>query len=320
MLLPCRNKNQAGEQSMRINIEQFLLFSYLNRNHKQNLKRKVILSPQKYLHILHDVRAFLFAPLRGSLTVEAALVLPIFLFCMIAALQYCRVMETSVRLAGGLTDTGRSMAAAAYLYEYPEDVAGSPGIAVSALSAAYAKQKVMKAAGDTSAIRSANMALSSFLQEDQMIDLVLTYQIKSPINLVKLPGNFFLQRAGVRAWTGRTTERQDEGQNRGGAQSGGTVYVTVTGSVYHRDLECTHLKLSIREVDRDALDGLRNKGGGKYHACEKCGSHAGDSVYITNEGNRYHSSLSCSGLKRTVREVTEEEAAGMRACSKCGNH
>lgn len=310
MLLPCRNKRQAGEQS--------LLFSYLNQN--QNYKRKVILSPLKYLYILRDVRAFLFAPLRGSLTVEAAFVLPVFLFCMVAALQYCRVMETSVRLAGGLTGTGKAMAAAAYLYEYPDDAGDSPGIAVSALSAAYAKQKVMGTAGDTSAIRNANMALSSFLQEDQMIDLVLTYQIRSPIRLVKLPGNFFLQRAGVRAWTGRKAERQNSGQNGEGPERGTTVYVTVTGSVYHRDLECTHLKLSIREVDRDALSDLRNNGGGKYHACEKCGSHAGDSVYITNEGNRYHTSLSCSGLKRTVKEVTVEEVAGMRECSKCGNH
>ena len=138
------------------------------------------------------------------------MVLPLFLFCMIAALQYCQVMDTAVRLAGSLTDTGKMMAAAAYLYEYPEDAQQSPGIAVSALSAAWAHSHVMSRAGDTADIKNANMAMSSFLEDGQMIDLVMTYQIKSPFRIVRLPRYFFLQRANVRAWTGRLA-----GQNGG---------------------------------------------------------------------------------------------------------
>ena len=34
--------------------------------------------------------------------------------------------------------------------------------------------------------------VTAFLKEGEMIDLVLTYQIKSPISSVKLPGNFFI--------------------------------------------------------------------------------------------------------------------------------
>ncbi len=258
-----------------------------------------------------------FAPLRGALTVEAAMVLPLFLFCMITAMQYCKAMDTAVRLAGSLTDTGKLMAAAAYLYEYPEDAEQSPGIAVTALSSAWAHSHVMSLAGNTSDIKNANLALSSFLSDGQMIDLVMTYQIRSPFQIVRLPGYFFLQRANVRAWTGRLAGQG--GADGEGKRSGGEiVYVTETGSVYHENPECTHLKLSIREVDRDMLERLRNNGGGKYHACERCGGGTGSSVYITNEGNRYHSSLTCSGLKRTVREMTREEAGHLRACSKCG--
>lgn len=296
------------------------VFSHILCSHlKKHLLRKELLSPIILFQKPCRSEAFFFAPLRGALTVEAAMVLPIFLYCMITAMQYCQVMETAVRLAGGLTDASEKMAASAYLYEYPEDAGRSdpPQAAVSALSFAWAHNHIVKTAGDTSRIKNMNMALSSLLQEGQMIDLVMTYQVRSPFRIVRLPGYFFLQRASVRAWTGRLAGNEDG--EEGGEESGETVYVTETGSVYHEDPECTHLKLSVREVDRDMLGGLRNNSGGKYHACEKCKGGTGSTVYITNEGSRYHSSLTCSGLKRTVREITREEAANMRACSKCGN-
>lgn len=99
-----------------------------------------------------------------------------------------------------------------------------------------------------------------------------------------------------------------------------TVYVTETGVVYHRDYHCNYLELSIRMVTADSIDGLRNKEQGKYYPCEHCaekGTQKG--VYITDYGNRYHNSLNCSGLKRTIYAVPLSEASvGRGACTKCG--
>lgn len=295
------------------------LFGILSENKKsesKKSKRKVKISPP-YLHIYsRNVGAFLFAPLRAALTIEAAVVLPMFLLAMIAALQYGNAMETAVKFGTSLTETGKMMAAAAYAERFGGDLDEAPEIAVKALSTVYTKQRLLSQAKNTSSVKKVNLLLSTFLQEDDTIDLVLTYQIRSPVGIINLPGSFFLQRARVRAWTGRDTG--GEGDADGGEGDGTFVYVTETGSVYHDDPNCTHLKLSIREVDASELDSLRNNSGGKYHKCEKCGGEAAGEVYITSEGDRYHSSLSCSGLKRTVRQVSKEELGDMKACSRCG--
>lgn len=298
-------------------MEYFNFTGIGNGSHLKKNNRKAKLSPPESSAQKGDTGAFFFAPLRGTLTVEAAVVLPLFLMVMIAVLQFGSVMGTASKFGTALSDTGKTMAVAAYVTKYGGDTKSAPGIAAVALSEAYAQGKVMSQAGDTSMVKNANMLLSSFLKEDETIDLVLTYQLRSPFGAVKLPGNFFLQRARVRAWTGRTlpeAEGTDEEET-----AGEYVYVTETGTVYHEDPDCTHLKLSIRLVDSGSLETLRNSSGGKYHACEKCGDASPQGmVYITNEGNRYHSSLSCSGLKRTVRQVSRDDIGNLRACSKCG--
>ena len=260
-----------------------------------------------------DIRAFFLTPLRAAMTVEAALVLPLFLFCMTALIQYGSVMGTAVQIGTALTETGKSMATAAYAMKYGGE-GSAPGLGVSALSAGYAHHKVIGRAGNTDRIKNVNMALSSFLQEEEQIDLVRTYQIKTPVAVIKLPGNFFLQRACVRAWTGRGAQGGD-GSGTGNENGQGEVYVTESGRVYHEDPECSYLNPSIREVDEDAIGGLRNRSGEKYRPCESCGGGSG-TVYITDEGNRYHRSIDCSGLKRTI-HTEEKGSCGLRPCSKC---
>jgi hypothetical protein len=279
--------------------------------------RKAKLSPPIVIVQKQNTGTFFFAPLRASLTVEAALVLPWFLFVMITVLQYGTVMGTAVKYGSALAETGKSMAAAAYVTRYGGDTSGVPEVAAAVLSEAYAQSKVTAKSGNPKNVKNVNMLLSSFLKNEETIDLVLTYQIRSPLGVISLPGNLFLQRARVRAWTGRCAPVQGS-DDEDHADSHDYVYVAQTGTVYHEDPDCTYLNPSIRSVDAGILDTIRNNSGGRYYRCEKCGVNSpSGTVYITNEGDRYHNSLDCSGLKRTVKQVDREELAQMRACSKC---
>ena len=287
---------------------------------KSIIRRKETLSPQSKTAIIPPIpinetrgRAFFFAPLKAGLTVEAAVVLPLFLICMTAVLQFGNVMGAAVQYGSALCETGEKMAVAAYASEYGDN----HRILSAGLSAVYVRSSVLGKAKDSSAVKNVNFLLSSFLKENDMIHLVMTYQIRTPVGGITLPGTFFLQRASVRGWTGRKGSEGISEEN-GKEESGNRmVYVTEHGTVYHSDLHCTHIKLSIQRVEKASLSGRINKGGEIYHCCEICGKKSGNQVYITAEGNRYHSSLECSGLKRTINTVSLDDIKNLRPCSKC---
>ena len=264
-----------------------------------------------------DEKAFFRTPparlgAKGSLTMEAAVVLPVFLYCMITIMQYMNIYGCAARIGAAVEQTAEEMAVGAYTSEYME----KESILGVVLSAAYGAGRVNMLAGDLSAVRNDNFLLSSFLEKDDLIDLVMTYQARGPTGIAPVPGTFWIQRGCVRGWIGREgssgkTENDDGHKHE-------KVFVTEHGQVYHRDSNCTHIRLKIMKVTRKEAERYRNVYNEKYHPCEKCGKHAGDTVYITTDGNRYHSTLDCPGLKRTVREVDLEEAGDLRPCSKCG--
>lgn len=254
---------------------------------------------------------------RGSMTLEAACVLPLFLFAMLTILQFAQVTLTSSCLLAGMQDTAKDMAAYAYIREM--GVSAGDGIpeelVTGGISAIYARNRIKSKSGFTGNSGSFSLLQSGFLKNN-IIDLAVTYKPKQTFTLLPVPKLKVALRARVRTWTGRdgSGAKEEEGER---ADQEETVYVAVTGRVYHKDENCSHIKLSIQKVSRDSLKNKRNASGGKYHACEKCKGGSGSSVYVTAFGDRYHSSIGCSGLKRSVKEVPLSKVKGWRACSKC---
>lgn len=116
-----------------------------------------------------------------------------------------------------------------------------------------------------------------------------------------------VQKAVCRAWVGFTGLQTDEV----------FVYMTSEGSVYHLYPDCTHLDLSIQQVSFSKAVYSENLYGEPYEACRVCKEPVGLFVYITDEGNRYHSDRACGGLKRTVRQVPISQVADRGCCMRC---
>jgi predicted SprT family Zn-dependent metalloprotease len=100
------------------------------------------------------------------------------------------------------------------------------------------------------------------------------------------------------------------------------VYIAENGKVFHRDRECTYLRIRIQESTPYVLENKRNQSGGIYYPCESC-CHAeaqpsAAMVYFTSYGDRYHIRKECSKLKRNVRAVRRSKAGNLSPCSKCG--
>ncbi|MBP5158991.1 MAG: hypothetical protein ILP10_01680 [Lachnospiraceae bacterium] len=111
--------------------------------------------------------------------------------------------------------------------------------------------------------------------------------------------------------------RQEEEEEEGDDEM---VYVTESGTVYHVTMQCPSLNIRSHSVALAGIGGERNSSGAKYYPCEHCaGGTAPGTVLITEDGNRYHYTSGCPGLKRTVRKIPLKEAEKTyRPCKRCG--
>ncbi len=258
---------------------------------------------------------------KASMTVEACFVLPFFLFAILNVISIIEIYRLQGNMSAAMHDTAKQMAQ--YGYAYREIGGGSMGGAESlGLTYLYAAGKVQAKLGTSyldhsllaEGASSISWVRSSVMQENDCIDLVAEYRIAPPAAVVGYQSRTMYNRMRTRAWTGYDNATYGAGS----IAEEKIVYITPDGSVYHCSRGCSYLKLSIVAMDRSFLDEQRNQDGSKYYPCGECGASCGNTVYVTNYGNRYHSTLGCSGLKRTVMAVPISAANGRGACSKCG--
>lgn len=259
--------------------------------------------------------------LRGSMTVEACFVLPFFLFAFLNMISILELYRLQGDMSTAMHDAAKQMAVQGYGYQKirgaPAGTAESLGL-TWACAAAKVKGTIGQDRLDRSLIVGGSHGIdwsgSVVMQADECIDLVAQYRIAPPAVVVGYDDILFYNRLRTRAWTG-----YDNADGAGRDSTGEEiVYITPDGTVYHRERGCTYLKLSITAVDIGFLKEQRNESGEIYHPCSECGRSCGNTVYITDHGNRYHASLGCSSLKRTIMAVPISQAAGWGACSKCG--
>ena len=303
---------------------------YYSQQKKTTSLRKIPYSIKNAQIFQHDsscngkrMSAFISHYLPGSMTVESAFVVPLFMFAMISLLSAIDMILLNSNLTMAMHQTGKEMATNAYAYNQVRDEKNEiEKIASSVVfSNLYARTQVVQKVGKEYLNQSVLVGGEdgiSFIQskvmadKEDLIDLVAYYKV-SP--LIRFPGFqefYMVNRCRMRAWTG-----YDNTKNASQESKEELVYITETGTVYHKSRNCTHLSLSIRTVRGSEISFLHNQSGEIYRCCELCGKKE-DGFFITNQGNRYHSSIRCSGLKRTISVIPISKIGNRTLCTRCG--
>lgn len=266
---------------------------------------------------------------KGSLTLEASLLVPVFLFAIISLLSFTEILRVQMKINSSLQQTAKELSVYAYadknnlqadvLNKTDNSEIGSflSGIAISEtyvrsrlvkdLTSEYLQVSPVKGSGSLSFVD------SKFMEKDR-IELRCVYPVTPFFALSDKAGFLTESTAIARAFTG-----YDNTSNYANTEKEKYVYITETGRVYHQSRSCHYLDLSIQQTKKDQISALRNASGGRYNACPLCAkSGIGNIVYITDYGDCYHYDLLCSGLKRTIQAVPISEVGTRTPCSKCG--
>lgn len=287
------------------------LYSY-QKSAQNNKKRKVKSLPgsRNILTFLSVIYSHKGTPrctrLSAVFTLEAAIILPMMACFFVSILFFFRIMQVETEVQKGLNDTGRQLAVC--LTDEGGSAAGIVAAQVLFLKEMAGREEAERyISGGSLGIS----LLESEFEKDE-IHLKASYHIRLPVRIFWFWDFAMVQRADCRKWTGWS-------ENGETGEADQWVYITETGEVYHTLSTCTHLELSIRGVDREQLSLLRNEAGEKYQKCTLCAENPGGGrVFITNQGDCYHSNLNCSGIKRTVSMIRLSEVGTRRKCSRCG--
>lgn len=271
------------------------------------------------------------------MTVEAALVLPLFLFFMLNLLFLIEVQRFEGQLAAALREAGDQVREYAYYTRFAggedppagsggaggEDTAGAR-LGSAVLTQGFVRNRVSEQLGrqymeNTCLSGHISYLGSSVLAGNDRVELVATWKVRPFIPVIAYaPFRMQLRYCG-HAWTGFGAGDYMGAQPEDGAGSGEEVYVARTGIVYHTDPLCPYLHPSMQWVDADALEHLRAEDGEIYHPCETCRPPAGGMVLVSPHGSRYHCDPQCAAIHKEFTEMPLEEAKEhLPPCPKCG--
>lgn len=252
---------------------------------------------------------------KASLTVECAVVLPLFFFAMIILAGLLDLYRTTTMIQSILCESAKELGMYAYCNE--EDTQSPVGTVSNCICQIYAKKKIKEELADENllgimgGVNGIKLSQSSY--ENGMISLKAFFFYQAPFTRFQtFPVRIQVQ-GQARAWIGYTSKEEL-------FQTEEMVYVTDWESVYHTSASCSHLRLSVQGMSSSEAEQKKNIYGGKYHGCERC-MEAGEKpeiVYITPMGNRYHKDKTCGGLTRHVKLVKKSQAQHLNICERCG--
>ena len=236
----------------------------------------------------------------GSLTVEAALITPLVLMCIMFLIYVIEIYGVQSDMHNALFMASEKISidiqnGTNYNITYvegcvneclPDDVKNNKSILGGIDGISYNKSKI---------------------NSNGEYEICAEYKYKIPGIFWNTNGINLCQKIQSRAFVGNVDEEDNN------------VYITPSGKVYHLFRDCTYLQIIVFEAKSQFISNYRNVSGGKYYKCSVCNNehYDGEHVYITTYGTSYHVSKSCSTLRRDVEAVDISEVGGRTKCNKC---
>lgn len=256
---------------------------------------------------------------KGYITVETSLVVPLFLFFMLAMSEIYMILMAESHIHQALATATDYIAEYCYLEQklhgnnektgdFPEE--GLVNIE-SIVDVLMLKQQFNTYIGNDfyidKVISGGKSGVFIYVEKDKSNSKILLVSAKYQAK-ISLPvlGNYSINLSNQikqKAFVGFTQEEYSEDNCY--------VYVTPNQEAYHMRRDCTHLMLDVSSVSTGRKS--------NYAPCFYCGiAGSGASIYIAKNGAVYHNSRDCVGLKRTVRRVKLSGVENLGACERCG--
>ena len=272
-----------------------LSFSKTHHTHQIRIKALSLIKFYKRVSFLSSLS------LKGGMTLEACLVLPLFLFFMVTLLFSLEIVRFQSDCLEALYQAGNKSCMLAYKEGFKEET--------------YIRQYLDEQVMPYLCVQGEREGIIITRKEDSVgnVELQASYAIKSFVPWLPIGSIQVKQRFLGHEWVGYL----GEGGSKWEEEKELYVYVTETGERYHYSPDCTYLRVVIRAVAGASVEALRNGSGEKYYACQVCRPQGKGMVYLTQWGNRYHGEADCTALKRTVYMIPISQVGARTPCSKC---
>lgn len=255
---------------------------------------------------------------RGYITVEASLIVPLFLFFMLAMSGLLMILMAEAHIHQSLASATDYIAEQCYLKQKllngkaaSENQEDSLIDVENLVDEVLVKQQLSKYIGNDFYIEryitGGKNGIVISVERDRKNPKIMLISARYEAKLIlPLLGTYSINLSNQikqKALVGFTEEEYNN--------SDCYVFVTPNMEAYHMRRDCTHLMLDINTVSSSRKI--------NYEPCFYCGISQSESrVYIAKHGEVYHNSRDCVGLKRTVRRVKLSTVKGIGACQRCG--
>lgn len=252
----------------------------------------------------HDRRAFLFSSSDGSLTVEAAISLPLYIFLLSAFIYILNILDMQNTLQIAMEEAYRTSNEHAYTYDELS----------SLLLIKTFRNDTVKDIADNSYIQNGHKGIRLIITKGDSPDDIsfsIMYKVSLPFFPKKLLGINITQRCYFRAFTGESVTDKSGSYTQ-------YVYVTATGSAYHTSQYCTYLSKYVNILPKSEFDVTWNTAG-DYTPCPHCSynTEISPTCFLCPESKVYHSRIDCIYLNVSIYKVPLDSIGSLPLCKRC---